>query len=148
MPFRWFRPPNSLTLSCAAGGRAATRIAAGWLPRLNVPRRERDATNVTPSEYCSAKGGSAARPNTGRDGFSVELGGTATRRLTSLDSYVTDVAQSTGLPLLKATRRYVALDTLAPLAATPNARSLFYPDSYGQPNTARSDTAAAVSRES
>jgi hypothetical protein len=37
----------------------------------NAPRPERDATNLTPSEYCSAKGGSAARPNTGRDSFSV-----------------------------------------------------------------------------
>ena len=29
---------------------------------------------MTPSEYCSAKGGSAARPKPGRVGFSVKLG--------------------------------------------------------------------------
>jgi hypothetical protein len=46
---------TALTLSCAAGGRAATRMAAGWLPRLRPTPRHACATTMTPRRYCSAQ---------------------------------------------------------------------------------------------
>jgi hypothetical protein len=60
LPTALFVRLTSLTLSCAAKGRAATRIAARWLlPCVLASALVRFAANVTPNELCSAQ---AARP--------------------------------------------------------------------------------------